>query len=41
MPKSVTKQPKKLSEKLPKMAPPQAVRRPIVALEGRSLRKRY
>ena len=33
MPKSATK--------LPKIAPPQAVRRPIVALEGRSLRKRY
>ena len=37
MPKSATKPPKKLSE----IAPPQAVRRPIVALEGRSLRKRY
>jgi phosphoribosyl-ATP pyrophosphohydrolase len=33
MPKSATKS--------PKIAPPQAVRRPIVALEGRSLRKRY
>jgi phosphoribosyl-ATP pyrophosphohydrolase len=33
MPKSATK--------LPKIAPPQAARRPIVALEGRSLRKRY
>jgi phosphoribosyl-ATP pyrophosphohydrolase len=37
IPKSVTKLPKKL----PEIAPPQATRRPIVALEGRSLRKRY
>jgi phosphoribosyl-ATP pyrophosphohydrolase len=31
----------KSAAKLPKIASPQATRRPIVALEGRSLRKRY
>ena len=41
MPKSAMKLPKKVPKKLPEMAPPQGARRPIVALEGRSLRKRY
>jgi phosphoribosyl-ATP pyrophosphohydrolase len=47
LPKSAAKQPKAIGAKavpakaLPKAAPPSAVRRRIVALEGRSLRKRH
>jgi phosphoribosyl-ATP pyrophosphohydrolase len=47
LPKSALKPPKAISAKavpakaLPKAAPPPAVRRRIVALEGRSLRKRH
>jgi phosphoribosyl-ATP pyrophosphohydrolase len=47
LPKSVAKRPKAIGAKavpvkaLPKAAPPPAVRRRIVALEGRSLRKRH
>ena len=47
LPKSAPKQPKAIGAKavpakaLPKAAPPSAVRRRIVALEGRSLRKRH
>lgn len=41
LPKSSVKLPKSLPESLPKAATAPAVRRRIVALEGRSLRKRH
>ena len=41
LPKSALKMPKEISKAMPKAASPQVARRPIVALENRSLRKRH
>ncbi len=41
LPKSAVKMSKALPETLAKASPPRAARRPIVAIEGRALRKRH
>jgi phosphoribosyl-ATP pyrophosphohydrolase len=41
LPKSALKTSREISKAMPKAASPQAARRPIVALESRSLRKRH
>jgi phosphoribosyl-ATP pyrophosphohydrolase len=41
MPKSAVKMPKEMHKEMHKVSSPQVARRPIVALEGRALRKRH
>jgi phosphoribosyl-ATP pyrophosphohydrolase len=41
LPKSAVKMPKEIQKQIHKILPPRVARRPIVALEGRNLRKRH